>query len=381
VLLPVALTARGWVELAGPDPTVATATARRALEAARRTGAADLLAEALELVAATEPDPETARSRLVEALSVWQGGGAMLAAARVEVQIGRLACADGTERSHAREAARTLLRLGITHVDRRPVRTTRSADAVCIEVLGGFVVRVGAVEVALPQWRSRQARTLVKVLVASRGRVVTRGLLCELLWPDDDPARTGHRLSVLLATVRGVLDPQRDWPPDRFVAADQQGVRLDLRHVEVDAETMIVDAAHAAEVMDAGDDGLALEILTHIDARYRGDAFDEEGSEEWAGALREQARAAWVRSVRRLATLHARTGHGSEALGLLTRLLCVDPYDEQVHHRLVLGLARAGRHGEARRAWERWAAAMREIDAPEPDAGLLARERPVLMPR
>ena len=44
--------------------------------------------------------------------------------------------------------------------------------------------------------------------------IFPRGELCELLWPDDDPSRTGHRLSVLLSIVRGVLDPDRVFAND-----------------------------------------------------------------------------------------------------------------------------------------------------------------------
>src|SRR5690606_37606148 len=109
----------------------------------------------------------------------------------------------------AREAARALQRLGIRAPVGRPAGD--AGRSVSITVLGRFAVAVGGVEVPLPAWRSRQARTLVKILAAYRGRVVTRARLCDLLWPDDDPARTGHRLSVLLATVRGVLDPAKAW--------------------------------------------------------------------------------------------------------------------------------------------------------------------------
>ena len=52
-------------------------------------------------------------------------------------------------------------------------------------------------------------------------------------------------------------------------------------------------------------------------------------------------------------------------------LLAADPYDEQAHRLLVRMLTRTGRHGEARRAYERWADAMRAIDAPLPDRGVL----------
>lgn len=437
-LRPVALTALGWVALADGQRNQACSLAEQSIAAARDLRARDLLAEALELAAEAahgdeglRGDPVRAdlagagasrageldgavggcggpgtsggvgavRSALTEAADIWLAGGAVVAGARVRWLIGRLPDADGSERSRARDAARLLRRQGISHVHGHSVTASPSGAAVVIEVLGRFAVRVDGAEVPLAAWRSRQARTLVKVLASERGRVVTRARLCELLWPDDDPARTGHRLSVLLATVRGVLDADRVWPPDHYIVADQHGIRLDLDHVALDADALLTDAAHAAALLDPPrgraspvppevppaaspggslvgpvdpDEGRAREILRHVDARYRGDAFADDDEHEWSRALREEVRDAWVRSVRRLATLHARRGQGSDAVGLLVRLLTVDPYDEQVHRRLVAALVRAGRHGEARRAFDRWVAAMHEIDAPVPDAAVLA---------
>jgi DNA-binding SARP family transcriptional activator len=365
-LLPLALTAAGRVAAARGSSASAVEQAEHAVAAAREARAADLLADALELQAAVVDDPAVSRVALAEALSIWAGGGAGPAAARVEVLIGQLPDADGTERSRARDAARTLRRLGIPTAGGSALGGDGADGSVSVAVLGPFTVTVGGVEVPLPAWRSRQARTLVKVLAAHRGRVVTRARLCDLLWPDDDPSRTGHRLSVLLATVRGVLDPAKAWPPDRFVTADQFGVRLDLTAVVLDADVVLRDAAHASALLESGDEQRAREVLAHVDALYRGEAFEDE-TEEWADALREEARAAWVRSIRRLATLQSRGGRGGDALGIFVRLLSIDPYDEQVHQRLVSTLVRAGRHGEARRAFERWHRAMAEIDAPLPD--------------
>ncbi|HYN68474.1 MAG TPA: BTAD domain-containing putative transcriptional regulator [Ornithinibacter sp.] len=369
-LLPVALTAAGRVAAARGDTAAAVEHARRAVACAREVRAADLLAEALELEAEVVDDAARSRAALGEALSIWSGGGAGPAAARVEVLIGQLPDADGTERSRARDAARSLRRLGISGVGVSPGADC-AEGVVSVSVLGPFTVTVAGAEVPLPAWRSRQARTLVKILAAHRGRVVTRARLCDLLWPDDDPARTGHRLSVLLATVRGVLDPAKAWPPDRFVAADQFGVRLDLSTVVLDADLLLRDADHATALLDTSDDDRAREVLAHVDVLYRGEAFEDE-SDEWADPLREEVRAAWVRSVRRLATLRSREGRGAEALGIFVRLLSVDPYDEQVHRRLVTTLVRAGRHGEARRAFQRWHHAMAEIDAPLPDERLVS---------
>ena len=117
-LLPIALTTTGRVALIRGHRAAAAEHARRAVAAARDVRAADLLADALELEATVLDDPARAREALTEALSIWSAGGAGPAVARVEVLIGRLPDADGTERSRARDAARTLRRLGI-HVARR----------------------------------------------------------------------------------------------------------------------------------------------------------------------------------------------------------------------------------------------------------------------
>lgn len=373
----LALTASGRVALAQGERQAATALAQQAVDAARVVAAADLLADARELEAAATESLARARSALEEALAIWSTGGAEPDRWRVEAVLGGLPDADGAQRARARCATRSLLRLGVPP----PAGTVGDATgaqvggaprgSVAIHVLGPFRVVVEGAEVPLTAWRSRQARILIKVLVAQRGRVVTRDRLRDLLWPDDDPARTGHRLSVLLATVRGVLDPGKTWTADRYIRADQIGLRLDLDAVALDAEMLLRDAAYAAELVALGDLDNAREAYEHVDALYRGEAFDDE-SDGWAEAFREEIRETWSRSMRRLVNLTYRAGRGPEALAILNRLLAADPYDEPIHRRLVIGLVQAGRHGEALRAFERWSRAMNDIDAPPPDPRLIA---------
>ena len=370
-----ALTALGWVSLARGERRCAAAHAEDSVAAARSSQAVDLLAEALELVAACSDDVDAARSALGEALAIWRHGGAVPSAYRVEVHLGRLEGADSRTRSRAREAARCLEHLGAAPAEGRNLWPAAPAT-VAIDVLGRFQVFVGGEPVPLSAWRSRQARTLVKVLAGRRGRPTTRAQLCELLWPDDDPAKTGHRLSVLLATARGVLDPDKAWPAEHFVASDPTGVWLDLRCVTLDAERLLADAAHAAALLTDGQTDLAREILSDIDRRYCGHAFEDEPYEDWAEPLREETRGAWLRSVRHLAILSLREGRPTDACALLARLLAADPYDERMHRELVKALVSTGRHGEARRAFEQWARAMTVVDAPRPDPRVL-----VLTPR
>ncbi|WP_345510072.1 tetratricopeptide repeat protein [Phytohabitans houttuyneae] len=366
--------AHGWVALACGDAAEAGRCATRAVAAARECRQADVLAEALELAAAVGGEAGPARTALAEAEAIWCRAGAQPAADRVRVLLGRLPGADGPQRWAAREAAKRLVALGVPAVDGAPLLPVEAAPVrVC--VLGRFDVVVGGQPVPLPAWRSRQARTLLKILIARRGRPVPRGELCELLWPDDDAARTAHRLSVLLSAVRNVLDPSRQRPADHYLRADPAGVCFDVGRVTLDVEDLLRDAAHGLRLAREGHAERAREILAEVDAAYRGDAFDDEPYETWADGLREEARAVWLRALRELAELCRRAGDLDQAATTLVRLLVADPYDEPAHRALVEVLRVAGRHGEAQRAFARWAGAMRSIDAPVPTATILRAGR------
>ena len=375
---PFAALASGWVALASGAPDEAADAAGRASVAARDLGWLDLRAEALELEAAVATDPGLARTALTEALTLWADGGAGPAADRVRVLLGRIPDAGSDARLAGSEAARRLQRTGLRHVHGQPLTDSADAAEVWVRLHGPFQVSVRGRRVPVQAWRSRQARTLVKVLAARAGRPVTRGELCDLLWPDDDPTKTGHRLSVLLSAVRSVLDPDRRWPVDRFVTADLDGLALDLRHVRVDLDQLQRDEAEAQRLLAAGDLALAERLLVEVVSSYPGPALDDEPYAEWAGSVREESRATLHRCLWNLAEVHRRSGNDSQVVGLLVRLLGEDPYDEHAHRGLVRALVRRGRHGEARRAFTRWAEAMREIAAPPPDARMLT---PASVPR
>ncbi|MFD0742749.1 tetratricopeptide repeat protein [Phytohabitans flavus] len=367
--------AHGWVSLTGGDTAAAEQSAGRAVAAARACRQADVLAEALELAAAVSGEAGQARAALAEAEAIWRRAGAEPAADRVRVLLGRLPGADGPQRWAAREAAKRLVALGVPAVEGAPLLPAEAAP-VRVSVLGRFEVVVGGQPVPLPAWRSRQARTLLKILIARRGRPVPRGELCELLWPDDEPSRTAHRLSVLLSAVRNVLDPSRQRPADHYLRADPAGVCFDIGRVALDAEDLLRDAAHGLRLAREGHAERAREILAEVDAAYRGDAFGDEPYEGWADGLREEARAVWLRALRELAELCRQAGDLDQAATTLVRLLVADPYDEPAHRGLVEALRVAGRHGEAQRAFERWAGAMRSIDAPVPTAAILRPRAP-----
>ena len=214
-------------------------------------------------------------------------------------------------------------------------RREQARPAVEVRTLGGFRVLRHGEPLPASAWQSRKARTLFKILIARRGRPVTREALMELLWPGEDPGKLSNRLSVALATLRGVLGSEV------LVQAETGAVAVDLEVVDVDVERFL--AAEPGEALDL----------------YRGDFLEEDLYEDWAADLRDQARAAYAAAVRTL----AEAASGDEAVRLYLRLLEQDRWDADAHLALIARLEADGRHGEAQRRRRVYEAAMEEIGA------------------
>lgn len=191
------------------------------------------------------------------------------------------------------------------------------------------------------------------------------------LWPGEDAERLGNRLSVALATVRGVLDPEKRFPPDQFVVADGHAAGLVVSHLAVDVETFLAQAraglrADAERRLDEAD-----ALLEAAEAAYTGEFLEEDVYEDWAAPLREETRAAYVAVARALARLADRRGDDEAAVRYRLRILERDRYDEEAHLGLVAALERAGRHGDARRRYGDYTTTLQELDlepAPFPRA-------------
>ncbi|BCJ62153.1 BTAD domain-containing putative transcriptional regulator [Micromonospora endophytica] len=352
--------ALGWVALETGDRQLAAEVAASASEAARRHRDRAALAEALELYGAVITDPDAARRAWREALAILRDIDSRVAADRVAVLLGRLSGAPPAERLTARLAATRLTAAGV------PVPPGQFPEVaqVRMRTLGRFALFVAGTQVPATAWQSRKARDLLRILAARRGRAVSREQLGELLWPGQDPARVGHRLSVALSTLRAVLDPDRRAPTDHYVVAAHASLALDVTHVELDVEEFLTESAHGLHLAEQGavDDARAALLLA--EGRYRGDFLEDEPYDDWARATRDEARRCYLRVVRRLAALARQSRQVDEALRHLGRALELEPCDEGVHGEFIRTLRAAGRHGEAGAAYQHYVEAMSSIGVP-----------------
>jgi DNA-binding SARP family transcriptional activator len=154
------------------------------------------------------------------------------------------------------------------------------------------------------------------------------------------------------------------------VGADKNAVWLDEANLSVDVEEFLRSADEALRLHAArGSD--AISRLTAVEAGYAGDFLEEDAYEDWALAMREEARSTYIAVARALADTAAARGDVDATTRYSLRVLERDPYDEPAHLGLVAALEAAGRHGEARRRYRAYCARMDEIgveSAPFPGA-------------
>ncbi|MER5928975.1 BTAD domain-containing putative transcriptional regulator [Streptomyces sp. NPDC002054] len=366
-----ALLAGGWIALADNRPEAAAEAAR---QAAGEHGAQiwrAVCAEILELEAMCLADGQARQRLLDDAEALWVTAERPLAVARVAVARARLRPAptpdpDADPAPALCEATLWLRRFGVSPAaavaagllnrvmaDREPCASVR--------VLGGFRVIRDGVPVGADEWQSKKARDLLKVLVARRGLPTSREVLIDTLWPDEDPARCANRLSVALSTVRLVLDPGRRMPQDHFITADKHVVGL--ARLRVDVQEFLTAARHAISGARRTGSG-AFASLAAAEELYRGDVLEDEPYAPWAAGLREEAQAVYLELLTQLAEAAAENDDRHAEARYRLRLLERDPYDEEAHLGLVSLLTATGRHGEARRRYLLYAAAMNEIEVP-----------------
>jgi ATP/maltotriose-dependent transcriptional regulator MalT/DNA-binding SARP family transcriptional activator len=353
-----ALLTAGWLALVRHDPGRAVGYATEAASEAGRRRDRAALAESLELRALAEPRPGGVE-KAAESQAIWRELGNPTGQARAAM-VGALVAGDDEA---ARRAEATLAEVGANgyRATLALVHPLTGVPSVVVQSLGRFRVLLSGEPVPLGAWQSRKARDLLKILVARRGRPTPREALMEALWPGQSPGPLGNRLSVLLSIVRGVLDPGKRRDQDHFVGSDKNAVWLDAANLSVDVEEFLRASEDALRLHRTGV-GVAVSRLTAAEAVYAGDFLEEDAYEDWALAMREEARATYIAVARALAETAAARGDVDATTRYSLRVLERDPYDEPAHLGLVAALDAAGRHREARRRFRAYCARMDEIE-------------------
>ena len=245
-----------------------------------------------------------------------------------------------------------------------PVHTSDDHDlaALRIRVLGQFSLERKQGQswqtVEDSAWQHQRVRTLLACLLSSPGRRLGREQIMDALWPDADMETAANRLDRGVYSLRQLLEPTLSRPSSsQLLRIEREGLLLaDQTHIWVDAEAFenLISQAHATHGTHEAET-----LLEEAAALYNGDFLPEERLAEWTMPRRETLQRSWMGLLLELADLRIASTAFAHAIEPLDRLLAADPTNEAAVQRLIISLAQLDRRGEALRAYQRFASALK----------------------
>ncbi len=149
-----------------------------------------------------------------------------------------------------------------------------------VSLLGKFELYRGDKKISLSSWKSSNALMIFKYLAANRQQgYIHKDVLIELLWPEQDPARTTGRFNMAMSSLRKTLEPDIlpkaaslyiDRKKDRYRLFDDNRINID-----VETFSMLYLKAKKSNIKES------LPLYFEVLGLYKGEFLEEDRYEEW----------------------------------------------------------------------------------------------------
>ena len=207
-----------------------------------------------------------------------------------------------------------------------------------LRLLGGFLLRVDGRPRPLP---ARKAQALLAYLAIRAGRAHSRDSLTGLLWADAGDRQARQSLRQTMVRLRRALPGS----PRALVA---QGDTLTLTPTALDVDVTAFERLVRRGTPEALESAMALyggPLLESVQVKAP-------GFEEWLESERARLAELALEALRRLVDRHVKAGRVEPAIHAATRLLALDPLQEETHRTLMRLHARQGRRAAALRQYQ-----------------------------
>lgn len=211
-----------------------------------------------------------------------------------------------------------------------------------LRVLGPVEVAGGGRTASLG---SERRRTVLAVLLAARGAVVSTDRLIDAVWEARPPPSAHKSLRSHLSRLRAELAAVEPSGGDAVVTA-VDGYRVDLAGCEVDA-IRFDDLVTQAQAVLPSDPATAEQLLGEALGLWRGPAFGELAAHSLVRSEAVRLEERWATAAADRVDARLALRRHADVIGDLEARLAPDALDERAHGQLMLALYRSGRQAEA----------------------------------
>jgi DNA-binding SARP family transcriptional activator len=222
-------------------------------------------------------------------------------------------------------------------------------------------------------------RAVLAVLLVHLNQVVSIDRLIDELWGESPPNAATASLQAYISNLRRALEPDRSpRTPATVLVTEAPGYVLRVPLDQLDAVRFEELATAGRRALEKGDPHGAVTALDHALGMWRGDAFAEFAYGSFATSAISRLNELRASAEEDLVEAKLLAGDGSEALAALGRLVAIHPLRERLRALQIRALYRAGRQGDALRAFEDARRLLADELGIEPGRELQALQRQVL---
>jgi DNA-binding SARP family transcriptional activator len=224
-----------------------------------------------------------------------------------------------------------------------PVEQTEAdRHSLAVYCLGSFAVYQN--DNPITAWNGLKGLSILKYMIAQRGKPVAKEVLMEVGWPESDPEGARRNLHQAIYSLRQTL--RHDEPDFQHIQFHNDSYRFNPKlNVWIDFvefETHVA-AGHGLEA--TGHLEQALRSYGIAGQLYRGDFFEGDLYEEWAVGKRERLRNLYLQVADRLIEHTVDREAYTVAATLCQTVLEREPYHETAHrHLMECYMAQGQRH-------------------------------------
>lgn len=206
-------------------------------------------------------------------------------------------------------------------------------EEVLYHCLGTMQIRNPDGQLEVLKWRTTKAKELFAYLLYHRGKVISKNVLLELLWPELDERKGLGNLQTSINRIRTVWN---DTVGEGFISIRyaQYGYILETNRLRIDAEEWEQELRrfNPASIEHAPEHQRLFDM-------YRGN-FYEEDHYAWAEGERQRLKALWLHHAQQLGQFYCSHDMNIEALGVYHQIVKQDPLHEDSYLELMKIYAR-----------------------------------------
>ncbi|MCL1896890.1 MAG: hypothetical protein FWG03_10140, partial [Clostridiales bacterium] len=232
-------------------------------------------------------------------------------------------------------------------IRRFPSTAGSGSEKLRIKLFGSFALTADGNKIDQEMFKTRKVSGILKYILASPGKSVSREKLAAVFWPDSGGKAAQNSLRVALFELRKTLAALHMAfdSSQALIAEDGDGFyvcRPEIVESDVSRFTALHEALRTGRLPEGGEIA-ALEELTAI---YDGDFLEDVDADEYV-IERAHYMASYVEASYKLAEYYIGQGSMELAEGLVLKHLKIDPFDEKLCVMLVDLYRKAGRTRQA----------------------------------